>query len=264
MEAKLPHPASPGVPWGLVFRICLISLLISRVGELLCAVFGLGGLWSTAVLSLLSTLLPAAAWHRQVPVSSFVFTGKPALKTPFLIAGGLGGLLLINALLSLPFSSGSAGTEGETSAQALVVFALIPAVGEELLYRGMLWKLMELGSRRALLIGSSLCFAMGHRGIGAVVFALIAGLLLGLIRLHSGSLAACMVTHGLHNALSLLLTGEAPGLWFWVLTGGGGVLFVLLLPRGASPASPGSFQPTREDLLVFGLFAAAALLFGLI
>lgn len=86
---------------------------------------------------------------------------------------------------------------------------------EEVIFRGLLFKAMvPLGLKTAVAV-SSLTFGMGHlvnliNGSGAdlfsslmqVVYAFAAGFLFTILFLRTGSLWACILTHGVFNALS--------------------------------------------------------------
>ncbi len=86
---------------------------------------------------------------------------------------------------------------------------------EEVIFRGLLFKAMvPLGLKPAVVV-SSLTFGMGHlvnliNGSGAnlfssmlqVVYAAAAGFLFTILFLRTGSLRACILTHGVLNALS--------------------------------------------------------------
>ena len=88
-------------------------------------------------------------------------------------------------------------------------------VREEVIFRGLLFKAMvPLGLKTAVAV-SSLTFGMGHlvnliNGSGAdlfaslmqVVYAFAAGFLFTILFLRTGSLWACILTHGVFNALS--------------------------------------------------------------
>ncbi len=90
-----------------------------------------------------------------------------------------------------------------------LVFVAIPAVSEELFFRGLL--LPGLAKRmdpRLALLASSALFGLIHGAPIAIVYATLAGLALGWIRLKTGSVLASVALHGAVNAVPVLLPAE--------------------------------------------------------
>ncbi len=92
--------------------------------------------------------------------------------------------------------------QGSTWWHYLLILALLPAVCEELAFRGFI--LMGLRRRfpawTAILL-SSLLFALYHMNVFQLLPAFVLGAVLALLTLQSGSLLPAMVFHLLHNAL---------------------------------------------------------------
>ncbi len=101
---------------------------------------------------------------------------------------------------------------------ALTVFALVVGapILEEAFFRGLLLAKLRIryGAVGAV-VYSALFFGVVHFRLEAAVPALVAGLLLGAIRLRSVTILPCIVIHAAHNAVPLLLPSrllEVPGL----------------------------------------------------
>ena len=95
---------------------------------------------------------------------------------------------------------------GPLSWGGAIVLALMSGVAEELLFRGALWP--HLG-----LFGTTFLFGLVHfvpkRALwGYPLFALVAGLLLGLLRRGSGSVLPPMLAHTIVNAMNLAWIGR--------------------------------------------------------
>lgn len=83
---------------------------------------------------------------------------------------------------------------------------LIAPLTEELLFRGVLLPaLVRAHGRAAGLIVSALLFALVHGRPTAMIYALGAGLVLGALRLRTGSVLLCILMHSATNALPLML-----------------------------------------------------------
>ena len=82
----------------------------------------------------------------------------------------------------------------------------IPAVSEELFFRGLLLPGFDrkYGPRVAL-VGSSLAFGLIHVMPVAVVYASLAGLVIGWVRQRTGSVLPCIALHGAFNAVPVVL-----------------------------------------------------------
>jgi membrane protease YdiL (CAAX protease family) len=119
----------------------------------------------------------------------------------------------------------------------LFVVAVLPAIGEELLFRGTLQSLLLQRIRSPFLaIGlTSILFAAMHQQFFNLPGLLIISMILGYLRHWTGNLRASMVTHFVNNALVVVIvwfTGMNPSdplpvenSWMWfvlgvILTGG--------------------------------------------
>lgn len=106
--------------------------------------------------------------------------------------------------------------------------AVAVGVFEELVFRGYAFRRSPLAHPRFVVLTSALCFSLTHlpwlfeRPVAGVlhqlVFALVVGVALGIIRLVSGSLAWCMLLHsGIDAAkqVNIAKLGDVPGLQQW-------------------------------------------------
>jgi ABC-2 type transport system permease protein/sodium transport system permease protein len=88
----------------------------------------------------------------------------------------------------------------------LAALAVTPAVFEELCFRGFLFAALRsvLAADRTVIV-SSLVFGLFHEVLtpGRFLPSLFLGLVLGWVRLRSGSAIPCMVLHALHNGVLL-------------------------------------------------------------
>jgi len=90
-----------------------------------------------------------------------------------------------------------------------LAFVAIPAISEELLFRGLL--LPGLAKRmhpRLALVVSAVLFGLIHGAPVAMVYATLAGLALGWLRSRTGSVLPCVAMHGAVNAMPILISPE--------------------------------------------------------
>ena len=88
---------------------------------------------------------------------------------------------------------------------AFIVIAIMPAVFEELMFRGLLLNCCEngMGSIRAILV-TGFCFSLFHASPEQTVYQFIAGCAFAFIAVRSGSILPSMVMHFINNALIVI------------------------------------------------------------
>lgn len=89
----------------------------------------------------------------------------------------------------------------------LLVLAVLPALCEEITYRGFIFGglLRNGGAMRAVIV-SSLFFGLAHSFLQQSIAATIMGLLLGIVAWRTGSILCTMLVHVVNNALSVSLS----------------------------------------------------------
>lgn len=125
---------------------------------------------------------------------------------------------------------------------SLASVALIPALCEETLVRGIvlpsLMKVRAIGPTGAILVSATV-FAVIHLDPYRTLFTLVLGLALGLLRVRTGSLVACMIAHAALNGLtfavapfiddpSQAMPDPRPALGLGLLLGGSAATWVTL------------------------------------
>lgn len=174
-----------------------------------------------------AVLLGASSWSLVAALVTWVLPPPPELVK------GLENLLLF---------------EGAPFWVVLALGALVPAICEEALFRGLLLGgLRSLGAGWAVLI-SSLLFGLAHGSVYRLLPTFTLGMVMGLLRWRSGSLLPSMMFHGVNNGIAVTLlyfrpvwagalmgTDTLPAPW---IAGGAAVFFVGLglLLRGKPAA----------------------------
>src|SRR5215468_10951709 len=138
------------------------------------------------------------------------------------------------------------GKQGRLSlGMALALVAFLPAVAEEVTFRGVvLAGLRRSGSRWIAIVGSALVFGLFHVNPYHVVAAFAVGLLLGWVALESGSILPGVLIHLVNNGAQVLLD-RIPALAEWMRSP---VVVALALASTALGAFlvRGSRRPTPE------------------
>jgi hypothetical protein len=109
------------------------------------------------------------------------------------------------------------GTTYGDLALYLLIFGLLPAMGEELLFRGIIMKFSYNNSRNihlAILLSAAL-FALAHNSAYTFLPIMFAGIILGYIYYLSGSIWLSIVAHFLNNVfavLALFIANRSPNI----------------------------------------------------
>ncbi len=175
---------------------------------------------SVIILQMMIFLLPGALWCRfcgeryirRLRISLPRISSIPLIlvATLLMISGGLlismlfGGLetLSDNFTLYDTFISKSDGTVSN-SLYLVLAFALLPALCEEFIYRGILCYEYERGGVLRAVVTSSVFFSMLHFNLANLPVYLFCGVILALVLYATRSLVGAVVAHFLYNIFGL-------------------------------------------------------------
>lgn len=90
--------------------------------------------------------------------------------------------------------------------ESLLLSALLPAVGEELLFRYLPLRALSGESRHAAVLWSALLFAAVHGNFYQFPYAFLSGVIFAVLDLYAGSLLPSFLFHLGNNAVSVFLT----------------------------------------------------------
>lgn len=125
---------------------------------------------------------------------------------------------------------------------ALVVIAVLPAIAEEMLFRGVLARGLDtrLGAFWAILI-SAAAFGLYHLLPIQMIPTFLLGLALGVIAVRGDSIVPTMIAHALNNTIAIVLSrGALPSASDWIDAHAGGMLAgtLAVLVAGVALAVP--------------------------
>lgn len=105
-----------------------------------------------------------------------------------------------------PRSSYFPDLSGGMIVPAFIVIAIMPAVFEEIMFRGLLLNCCQngMGSIRTILV-TGFCFSLFHASPEQTVYQFIAGCAFAFIAIRSGSILPSIVMHFINNALIVIL-----------------------------------------------------------
>lgn len=85
-----------------------------------------------------------------------------------------------------------------------ITIAIIPALTEEFIFRGVVLNLLNRYNSKAAIVISATLFALYHGNVPQFIFALVLGLYLGFLFVKTKSLKICMLTHFSINFFSVI------------------------------------------------------------
>jgi membrane protease YdiL (CAAX protease family) len=228
---------------GELLGVAIGALALALIAATALQGFGLLG---RVLVPLIGFAAPALALaHRRGGVGPALGLVRPragALVGAVLVGGSLWLLVVVALAPLLELVPDREATEQALSglvdpdrplALRLAAFAVVPALTEELLCRGLLCR--HLAARLGPLAGvalSTLYFAGLHLSLAQGLPALVTGAVCGVVALRARSTVAAIVVHALHNACILL--AASPDLVVGDLLGAHGAWFVL--PAAAATA----------------------------
>lgn len=224
----------------LVIYVCQIGLYSAGTTELVAAALG-----DVAVLGLLFVyarrrkLRPSHFGLRKAPPRHFVAAALVGISAWYIN-------LHIVVLIDPPGEIKSLETVVLQSplATTLLVIALLPALAEELVFRGIFVRALaaRVSASIAIVVGA-LVFAVFHLLPAQMISTFGLGLLLGYMTVRARSVLPAMLAHALNNATAILLAREvAPNVSAWMSANAiiMLVVMVLLLASGVALACRGS------------------------
>ena len=254
---------------GKVFLIALVlpillSLVFTMIANLIAGLQEvesqdiINSVWFTAIYSVVNGICYIILYLVYNKINKIEYSAinlKFKLKWhTYLIMVGIGLLSLFglqyfiasvdNLLKLIGFPLESASTESISNPMSVGVFilsifttALIPAICEELLFRGIIFNgLRKRFNDISAIFLSALMFALMHQNLQQLVYPFLLGSIMAWLVLRTGSLLSSMIVHFINNFLVLLFTFlqnttsfslSLPNKWWFYL-----VAILLLLVTG--------------------------------
>jgi sodium transport system permease protein len=214
-RSEMKEKQMPGIG-DVVLLLCVVLLLIFYVGSYTQLKWGFGGV---AIQQLIILLCPLAyAWYMKADAKKLFSLNK--IKPLSILGSLLIGIaafvaaMIVGALLTPIFPESADGLTqldemltGVPTALLIGVVALMPAIGEELLFRGFVMGTLKNKCRPAAAIGvTTLIFAAYHMSLLKMFTIGIIGFGLAFVAYKTGSIAASMCVHFMNNLLSVLIS----------------------------------------------------------
>lgn len=140
-------------------------------------------------------------------------SGRQVFMT-LLVALGIREVMTMIDILSRIFAPGGTEAVGEIIKDfplpvALFVVAVLPAVGEEFVYRGAIFGTYKRASRQKAVLLSSLMFALVHMNLNQFSYTFVMGIAMALLMEKTDSILSTMLVHAINNGAAVI-TGDLP------------------------------------------------------
>lgn len=200
----------------VVLLLCIVLLLIFYVGTFAQLKFGFVGV---AVQQLIILLCPLVyAWYMKADKKQLfsiqIIKPLPLAGSVLIGIAVFVGALILGALLMPVFPESAKGLTqlddmlvNQPIYLLILVAAIMPAIGEELLFRGFVMGTLKKRCRPVVaIVVTTLIFAAYHMSLIKMFTIGIVGLGLTLVTYKTGSIAASVCVHFMNNLLSVLIT----------------------------------------------------------
>lgn len=211
-----------------------MTLAMLPVCPLAGSVFSLplpDGMWRMASASVISAMLLILATFSAGRIARVDLTGGPPAALGLLTGiactvCAYPAAMLVSEVMSRCLPSGAAGLVPVMQAPpwlAWALLALLPAIAEEMLFRGLLYGSFRRHGFLFAAVLSAVCFSCVHGSLQQAAYTLLLGLVWAALRECTGSVWPCVIGHLFFNTAGLvsayqarplpLTSGEVPALW---------------------------------------------------
>lgn len=191
----------------MIFLFCIIFEVVG-----IMTILFIGTVGAEMSIYFMTFLFSFFIWRKNKDIIDVKIKKVEPIKLLHLSAITVCGIpiaLFLNFLAGLLSSAGADSAEDVNTYPVLLavfVFAVVPAVVEEFVFRGcMLGAYSKVDVKAGILI-SSLFFALLHFSFGSVLYGFFFGLLFAIVRLATDNLSYTIVMHCLFNMVNVILS----------------------------------------------------------
>lgn len=211
-----PEDYKPIKMANIVFLFCII---FEVVGIMTILFFGTVG--AQMAIYFMTFLFSFFIWRKHKDEISIPLKRVEPMKILHISSMTICGIpiaLLLNFFAGLLSNSGADSAEDINTYPliiSIVLFAVVPAIVEEFVFRGLILGAYSKVDVRAGVVISSIFFALLHFSLGSVLYGFFFGLLFAAVRLATDNLIYTVAMHMLFNTVNVLLSymrlEEIPG-----------------------------------------------------
>lgn len=196
-----------------IFSIVLDTFVGNDISYTISSVFHI-------IVYLTSFMVPAfiirAMLKRRAPLQTMKLEFKLPARYICLIPSAIAvcyACANINAYILLLLSGGGGAASGVSTTPyapyqivlELISIALVPAVCEEFLFRGVIASNLLPYGKGVAIIGSAVLFGLMHQNAAQIFYTTVAGIFMGYVYVKTGSILCSTIIHFLNNGISVLI-----------------------------------------------------------
>ena len=187
----------------------LFCIIFEVVGIMTVMFFGtLGAQMAIYFMTMLFAVFMARKRREEITIPFEKPKAGTLLQSIGISVCGIPIALMLSALASLLSSAGADSSEDIAKSPvwlAIIAFAIVPAVVEEYVFRGLIFGAYLKVDARAAVVISSLFFALLHFSLGSILYGFFYGCLFALIRIATGNMIYSMAMHLVFNAVNVVV-----------------------------------------------------------
>lgn len=188
----------------------LFCIIFEVVGIMTVMFFGtLGAQMAIYFMTMLFAVFMARSRKAEFQIPFERPNVKTLLQSVGISVCGIPIALVLSALSAFLSSAGADSSEDITKYPiwlAMIAFAIVPAVVEEYVFRGLiLGAYMNVDTKAAVFI-SSLFFGLLHFSLGSVLYGFFYGCVFALVRIATGNMVYSMAMHLIFNAINVAVS----------------------------------------------------------
>jgi membrane protease YdiL (CAAX protease family) len=148
----------------------------------------------------------------------------------------------------------------------ILTIAVLPAIFEELMFRGLLLTSLNGQGNLAKILTVALCFACYHCSVTQFFYQFIFGIFLSVLAIYSKSVIPCIITHFINNFVVLILTYfkveiDLTNILYIAIGIVALVIFIIVcVPKVLKYSTTDNGQGLKEFYIPYGLFGIIACL----
>lgn len=193
----------------ITFLFCIIFEVVG-----IMTILFFGNVGAQMAIYFMTFLFSLFLWRKHkdeisIPISVGKLEPKKLLHLSAITVCGIPIALLLNYFAGMLSNTGADSADDVNTYPILlsiIVFAVVPAIVEEFVFRGLILGAYSKVDARAGILISSLFFALLHFSFGSVMYGFFFGLLFAVVRIATDNLIYTMIMHCLFNLINVLLS----------------------------------------------------------
>lgn len=206
------------------FLLCQLGIIIfAFVGLVVCSFLNINietfesfttTVWGYLISSLITNIVLIAIFLKNNKKKEINIIKKPkitkillysliAVGSFFCLTPTINSINILLAKIGYPITNFPYTLTTSNYFISLISLVILPAICEELIFRGIIFKGLRSSGKNFAIITSSIMFSLYHMSAEQTIYPLLIGLMLGVIMCNENNILYCIIVHFINNFLSL-------------------------------------------------------------